>query len=350
MSKIAGKIATKPQNRCLFAFILGFGAVTGAAYAAGLDWSPYGNESKRTEAVQKANDVERRAKTAEQEAAAAKKRAAELEQRLKVAEEKAQAAERAKVAGNASSTADTARTPLRVFRDKLKGGGEGPAMVVIPVGDFNMGSNDSDASSDEKHVHRVSIKKAFAIGKTEVTQREWRQVMGSDPAELRFNGCDDCPVENVSWNDAQSYIKKLNEQTGKTTYRLPSEAEWEYACRGGKANDKYCGGNDVDALAWYDKNSSSKTRPVAQKQANAYGLYDMSGNVNEWVEDWYYGSYTGAPQDGSAWVTGGGQTNRVLRGGSWYGIPEYVRTAYRYYSLPSHRNSNFGFRVARTLP
>ena len=242
-------------------------------------------------------------------------------------------------------------SPLSVFRDKLKGGGEGPALVVIPAGEFEMGSNDSDAYSDERPVHRVSIKQTFALGKTEITQQEWRQVMGSDPTGLRFKGCDDCPVEYVSWNDAQSYIKKLNEQTGKTKYRLPSEAEWEYACRGGKANDKYCGGNDVDAVAWYDKNSGNKTRPVAQKQANSYGLYDMSGNVHEWVEDWYHDSYNGAPKDGSAWVTGGEQKNPVLRGGSWAMDPAgYMRSASRYNSAPDYRNVTFGFRVARTLP
>lgn len=240
--------------------------------------------------------------------------------------------------------------PLSVFRDKLKSGGEGPAMVVIPAGEFDMGSNDSGTHSREKPVHRVSIKQPFAIGKTEVTQKEWRQVMDSDPEELKFEGRDDCPVENVSWHDAKSYIKKLNELTGKTTYRLPSEAEWEYACRGGKADEKYCGGNNVDAVAWHTKNSSNKTRPVAQKQANVFGLYDMSGNVYEWVEDWYHGDYNGAPQDGSAWLTGGDPKNRVLRGGSWWSDPWSVRSAERHSNWPIHRDTRVGFRVARTLP
>lgn len=238
--------------------------------------------------------------------------------------------------------------PLAVFRDSLKNGGQGPAMVVIPAGEFDMGSNDGEPN--EKPEHRVSIGHSFALGRTEVTQKEWRQVMGSDPTSLEFKGCDDCPVENVSWKDAQSYIKKLNELTGKTTYRLPSEAEWEFACRSGNATEKYCGGNDVGGVAWYRDNSSNSTHPVAQKKANDYGLYDMSGNVLEWVEDRYQDSYTRPPLDGSAWVSDGEQAFRVLRGGAWGTAPRNVGSTGRFAQEQGDRYDHIGFRVARTLP
>jgi len=141
-----------------------------------------------------------------------------------------------------------------------------PEMVVIPAGSFEMGSKDRD--SDEKPVRRVNIN-GFAMGKTEVTQRQWRALMGSNPS--RFSGCGpDCPVEQVSWNDAQDYVRKLSQQTGKT-YRLPSEAEWEYACRAG-GSQTYCGSDDVSAAGWYESNSGSKTNAVAGKQANAFGV------------------------------------------------------------------------------
>lgn len=234
--------------------------------------------------------------------------------------------------------------PLSTFRDKLRGGGEGPAMVVIPVGAFDMGSNDSHASSDEKPVHRVSIKQAFAIGKTEVTQKDWRQVMGSDLSY--FKGCDDCPVERVSWNDAQSYIKKLNELTGKTTYRLPSEAEWEYACRGGKTKEAYCGGDDLSAVAWFRE---EKTRPVAQKASNAWGLYDMSGNVMEFVKDEFHTNYSGAPSDGAPWISGDYPGKKVARGGVEVG-PSSARSSARLSVDANDRDALLGFRVAKSIP
>ena len=171
--------------------------------------------------------------------------------------------------------------------------------------------------------------KNYEMGKYEVTQKEWRAVMGSDPPELNFKGCDDCPVEQVSWNDVHEFIQKLNQKTGKQ-YRLPIESEWEYACYGGSKTE-YCGGGDIDAVAWYDGNSGNKTHPVGQKQANGYGLYDMSGNVWEWMENEYNGV-------------------RALRGGSWNYRPEYVRAAYRSHYALSNRDYNYGFRLARTLP
>lgn len=215
-------------------------------------------------------------------------------------------------------------------------------MVSIAAGSFLMGSNNGDP--DEKPAHRVTISYVFEIGKTEVTQGQWRAVMGENPSQ--FNRCgDDCPVEQVSWDEVQSFIKRLNMKTGKA-YRLPSEAEWEYACRAG-GNDEYCGGNDVASLTWFKDNSGGKTMPVAKKTPNAWGLYDMSGNVYEWVQDDYHSTYKGAPTDGSAWIGGG--KHKVLRGGSWDSIAEKLRAANRADLSPSRRGGYDGFRLARTL-
>ena len=171
----------------------------------------------------------------------------------------------------------------------------------------------------------------FEIGKFDVTQAEWRTVMGSNPS--RFIDCGDtCPVENVSWNDVQEFIQKLNAKTGKQ-YRLPTEAEWEYACDGGHQNE-YCGGNDLNAVGWYSGNSKGRTHPAGQKQANGYGLYDMSGNVWKWMNDC----------DDENCV------KRVLRGGSWFNDAYFLRSAYRIFIAPNRRNGFNGFRVARTLP
>ncbi|MBK9442785.1 MAG: SUMF1/EgtB/PvdO family nonheme iron enzyme [Comamonadaceae bacterium] len=236
-----------------------------------------------------------------------------------------------------AQSAVAAFTPGQTIKDCA----DCPEMVLIRSGSFDMGSNNGD--SDEKPVHRVSIR-SFLMGKTEVTQGQWKAVMGSNPSH--FSNCgDDCPVEKVSWNDAQEYVRKLSQQSGKN-YRLPSEAEWEYACRAG-GNHTYCGSDSVDAVGWYNSNSVSKTHSVAGKQANAFGLYDMSGNVWEWVQDDYQDNYNGAPSDGSAWSTGGSQ--RVLRGDSWYFNPNIRRSADRVRNAPDDRNFVSGFRIARTL-
>lgn len=218
-----------------------------------------------------------------------------------------------------------------------------PEMVVIPAGSFYMGSNDGYDS--EKPLHIATVGKPFALGKFEVTQAQWRAIMGNDPGH--FSGCDDCAAEQVSWEDAQEYIRKLNEKTGKQ-YRLPSEAEWEYACYGG-SRAEHCGSNDVNAVAWYDSNSMKQTHPAGRKQPNGYGLHDMSGNVWEWVADSHHGSYAGAPTDGSAWQ-GGDEERRMLRGGSWLNDALSARAAYRFGSAATDRSSSYGFRVARTLP
>jgi formylglycine-generating enzyme required for sulfatase activity len=221
-------------------------------------------------------------------------------------------------------------------------------MVILPAGSFTMGSS---KGGDESPAHSVTLGQPFALGKTEITQGQWKAVMGNNPSS--FENCGDtCPVEQVSWNDAKEFIGKLNAKTGKQ-YRLPSEAEWEYACRAGGQN-KYCGSDNPDSVAWYGfyatpkGNSGKTTNPVATKQANAFGLYDMSGNVWEWVEDSYHANYNGAPTDGSAWQGDGAK--RVLRGGSWSYDPDGTRSAYRYSGTPAYRYDFIGFRVARTLP
>ena len=223
---------------------------------------------------------------------------------------------------------------------------ECPEMVELPAGKFDMGSNSGE--ENEKPLHSVTITHPFAIGKTEVTQAQWHAVMGNNPSN--FSTCGDtCPVEQVSWNDVQVYIQKLNAKTGKQ-YRLPTEAEWEYACRAG-AQQEYCGSDNADKVAWNSFNSGSfffnTPHPVATKKANAFGLYDMSGNVWEWVEDNYHDNYTGAPVDGSAWMNG---SRHVLRGGSWGKDAKFGRAAVRFMFGSSYRDFSYGFRLARTLP
>ena len=220
-----------------------------------------------------------------------------------------------------------------------------PELVVIPAGRFMMGSNED---TDEKPIHPVNIKQ-FAIGKTEVTQAQWQAAMGSNPS--RYANCGPaCPVEQVSWDDVQQFIKKLNAKTGRI-YRLPSEAEWEYAARAG-SQSQYSFGDSESQLgqhAWYRENSGNSTKPVAGKKANVFGLHDMHGNVSEWVEACWHDNYSGAPTDGSAWTTSCTDNHRVLRGGSWNGIPTFLRSANRVRYSPDIRDSVTGFRLARTL-
>ena len=228
----------------------------------------------------------------------------------------------------------------------IKDCAECPEMVVIPAGSFYMGS---EKNSDEKPRHIVYLQ-SFLMGKTEVTQKQWRNVMGSNFS--RFTVCLDCPVANVSWFDTQQFIAKLNQQTGQT-YRLPSEAEWEYAARAGTTTD-WSFGNDESKLgiyAWYEGNSENKTQPVGQKLPNAFGLFDMHGNVWEWTEDCWHDTYAGAPTDGSAWTTGCNGNSRVRRGGSSFTNPALTRSALRFTKFPdlgNYRDSG-GFRLARDL-
>jgi formylglycine-generating enzyme required for sulfatase activity len=214
----------------------------------------------------------------------------------------------------------------------------GMEFVLVPAGSFMMGSE--NGNKDEKPVHQVTINYSIYMGRYEVTQAQWQQVMGSNPS--RFKNCDQCPVEMVTWNDVQEFIQKLNAMNDGYAYRLPSEAEWEYACRAGTTSD-YAG--DLDAMGWYDKNSEHRTHADGQKQPNGFGLYDMHGNVWEWCEDWYHDNYNGAPTDGSAWLSGGEQKKRVLRGGSWINHANSLRSAQRHTYPPGFHDDDSGIRL-----
>ena len=197
-----------------------------------------------------------------------------------------------------------------------------------------------EAYDDEKPVHSVTLS-SYSIGQTEVTQALWTAVMGSNPSA---NKGDNLPVEKVSWNDCQTFITKLNQLTGQK-FRLPTEAEWEYAARGGKLSKgyKYSGSNTLSYVAWYTGNSSYKTHPVATKRPNELGLYDMSGNVWEWCQDWY-GSYSSSTQSNPTGPSSG--SHRVHRGGSWLIDARHCRVSYRGSDTPSNTNFIFGFRLA----
>ena len=215
-------------------------------------------------------------------------------------------------------------------------------MIVVEGGTFTMGSpdSDSDADSDEKPAHQVTLS-SYYIGETEVTQALWKAVMGSNPSY--FTGDLQHPVERVKWNDCQTFISKLNELTGES-FRLPTEAEWEYAARGGNKSKgyKYSGSNTL-GNAWYDSNSSDETHAVKTKQPNELGIYDMSGNVWEWCSDWY-GEYSSSAQTNPTGPSSG--SRRVLRGGSWCSYAWYCRVAYRNSYSPGSGYYNYGLRLA----
>lgn len=220
----------------------------------------------------------------------------------------------------------------------------GMEFALIPAGSFMMGAdkNFENASDDETPRHKVTIGKAFYLGKYEVTQAEWVAVMGHNPS--KFKGRDN-PVEQVSWDDAQVFIRKLNQMEGTDKYRLPTEAEWEYAARAG-SKAAYCFGDDAGELgryAWYGDNSGERPHPVGKKEPNAWGLYDMHGNVYEWVRDWY-GDYRSSPAADPQGPSSG--SYRVFRGGSCHDSAWYCRSAYRYYFTPDSRYYGFGFRLA----
>ncbi len=231
-----------------------------------------------------------------------------------------------------------------------------PDMVLIPTGTFSMGSE--HGSSSELPEHDVEISYLLAVGKTEITQAQWKAVMGDNPSNSKG---DDLPVENVNWNDARELLNRLSSKTGYK-YRLLSEAEWEYACRAGGRHE-FCGSDDANATTWFDSNSKvlvkkgnwfskdefeGRTNPVAKKNANAWGMYDMSGNVWEWVEDCWNDNYSSAPTDGSAW-TSSECTDRVLRGGSFLNTPRDSRSSNRYGVNATKRYYDVGFRPARIV-
>lgn len=232
-------------------------------------------------------------------------------------------------------------TSVEPYKKKKYINSIGMEFAYIPPGCSVMGSNSSDAYDSEKPTHAVYITKGFWMQSTEVTQEQWNRIMGNNPSNFKGKNR---PVEQVSWDDAQLFITKLNAKE-KGQYRLPTEAEWEYACRGGKASETYCGGNNIDAVAWYYNNSGSQTHPVAGKSANGFGLYDMSGNVREWVSDFYDRCYYGnSPKDDPQGATTG--SYRVLRGGCWGSDAWRVRAAYRDDNYPYNRVVDLGFRLA----
>jgi formylglycine-generating enzyme required for sulfatase activity len=218
----------------------------------------------------------------------------------------------------------------------------GIEFAYIPPGTFMMGSENGD--SDETPVHEVKISQAFWIGIYEITQEQWKNVMGTTPSH--FQNCDKCPVEQVSWNDVQKFIKTLNSKTKDgSTYRLPTEAEWEYAARAGTTED-YAG--DIESLGWYDTNSGLKTHPVGTKSANPWGLYDTHGNVWEWVQDWYGdGKYPDESVTDPSGPTSG--SYHIARGGGWDSNAIDLRSANRFSDSPESRFHDLGFRIVRTL-
>lgn len=214
-----------------------------------------------------------------------------------------------------------------------------------------MMGGDSFSDTSEKHefpYHKVAVQ-SFYLGKYEVTQEQWVKVMGNNPAYFKKEkvGGDSRqhPVEQVSWEDTQAFIKRLNEMEKTDKYRLPSEAEWEYAARGGTQTAYFFGDDDAQLgdYAWYSKNSGNKTHPVGQKQPNPFGLYDILGNVWEWTQDRWHENYNGAPTDGSAWMSGGQQNIYVLRGGSLYYDSRNCRATNR--DRGGNQYSGSGFRV-----
>ena len=224
----------------------------------------------------------------------------------------------------------------------------GMEFVLIPAGEFNMGSSSSEEGwgRTEMPAHKVEILEGFYMGKYEITQKQWREVMGDNPS---YSKGDDLPVEQVSWDDVQVFIKKLNQKEGLDKYRLPSEAEWEYAARAGTTT-QYSFGDDESRLgeyAWYDINSGYETHIVGQKRPNPWGLYDMHGNVWEWVQDNFNSDYRDAPTDASAWERD--DDSRVYRGGGW-GVPaQACRSAFRNYYSSGGRSKDIGFRLLEIL-
>jgi len=225
----------------------------------------------------------------------------------------------------------------------------GMEFILIPAGEFNMGSPSEEKGrfDSESPAHKVTINTSFYLGKSAVTQKQWKIVMDNNPSH--FKG-ENRPVEMVSWKDAQEFVTKLNEKEGNDKYRLPSEAEWEYACRAG-TQTRYFFGDDESKLneyAWCAGNSGGETHSIGQKKPNSWGFYDMHGNVWEWVQDEWHENYNGAPSNGTAWEEGS-TIDRVSRGGSWHCNTEFCRSAGRFRREAESSLGNLGFRLLREL-
>ena len=249
---------------------------------------------------------------------------------------------------------EKAAKPGSDFKECAKGC---PTMIVVPAGTFLMGSPEGKDNGDdqERPRHEVTIAKPFAVGRTDVTFAEWDICVaaGACPKVPDVDagwGRGERPVVLVNWEEAKSYAAWLKRMTGKD-YRLLSETEWEYAARAGNQG-RWSFGDDehqVHDYAWFRGNSSDQIHPVAKKKPSAFGLYDMHGNVWQWVEDCYHNSYQGAPSNGSQWVEGCSEDKRVVRGGSWFSTGDRVRSALRYRHRSYSHVDNVGFRVGRTL-
>ena len=238
----------------------------------------------------------------------------------------------------------------------------GMEFVLIPAGSFVMGSRislkelvqryggEEKLYKDEKPHHPVKIEQPFYLQATPVTQGQWQRLTGDNPSNFKDCG-DDCPVEQVSWIDVQRFIEELNLIEHTKDYRLPSEAEWEYACRAGSETEFFFGSfaKRLGEFAWYSENSDAKTHPVGKKKPNGWGLYDMHGNVWEWVEDEWHDSYDGAPVDGRAWIDNPRGSYRVKRGGGWNLGAQFCRSAMRGVLRPDDRNGDVGFRLSRSV-
>lgn len=225
-----------------------------------------------------------------------------------------------------------ARSPVSL--DQTVGGID---LVTVPGGCFRMGDDIASGDQDELPVHEVCLD-GFRIGKYEISQGQWQDIMGGNPSS--HNG-ENFPVEQVSWSDVQGYISKLNIRTGRN-FRLPTEAEWEYACRSGGRQEKYCGGNDIGSFGWYAANSGGESQPVGTGCSNGLGIYDMSGNVNEWVADWYEGYTNQHLLNPMGPAIGSG---RIVRGGSWFLNVWRLRSTHRTGRRIDTRDDDLGFRI-----
>jgi formylglycine-generating enzyme required for sulfatase activity len=243
-------------------------------------------------------------------------------------------------AGGSTKTDSVDRQPGKVMVNSI-----GMKLVWVPSGEFQMGNNDQD---NEKPIHTVKISKGFYMGIYEVTQKQYQKVMDANFSYVKGSTL---PVETVTWNDAEEFCKKLSQKEGKT-YRLPTEAQWEYACRAGTTS-KYSFGDSESQLgdyAWYKGNSGDKTHPVGKKKPNAWGLYDMHGNVWEWCQDWYASDwYSKGPVENPLNESYGDKRGCVLRGGSWNDYAVNCRVSYRHSNGPSGQGSEYGFRVVLDL-
>jgi formylglycine-generating enzyme required for sulfatase activity len=255
--------------------------------------------------------------------------AADAWKRLKDLDDAASAAARKEIERR-DAEAKKHPNPGTIEKNKM-----GMELVYVPAGDFMMGGEDG---KNEMPLHLVKITEGFYMGRFEVRQSDWYEIMGQNPSHFKGDELSDKrPVEQVSWDDVQSFLKILNQRQDGFHYRLPTEAEWEYACRARTMDD-----HGTDEMFWGGGGSGNQTHPVGTKQPNAFGLYDMLGNVWEWCQDIYHPSYAGAPMDGSAWLSEGDQNTHVIRGGSW---ASHISSHERQEAARDKSTHQIGFRV-----